>query len=66
MSQQYGIDSLLALAGLSEYTFMNWQRIREPYVRKLLNKRALSALLFTIVFGLFWILIFVLVPGYRL
>ena len=24
----------MAFAGFSEYTFMNWSRIREPYVRK--------------------------------
>jgi len=36
------LDPILALFGFSEYTFLHLQRIREPFVRKLLNRRALS------------------------
>lgn len=32
-SHQYMLDPLLALAGFSEYTFFNFARIKEPYVR---------------------------------
>ncbi|KAG8533787.1 uncharacterized protein KY384_001528 [Bacidia gigantensis] len=39
-SQQYSLDPVLALAGSSEYTFMNWSRIKEPYVRRMLTRRA--------------------------
>lgn len=65
-SQQYNIDPVLALAGLSEYTFMNWSRIREPYVRSLLNKRALMVLFFTVLLGVCLIILFIFVPGHRL
>ncbi len=51
---------------MSEYTFMNWARIREPYVRKLLNKRALMVLFFTVFIGVCLIVLFVFVPGHRL
>lgn len=65
-SHQYMLDPILALAGLSEYTFMNYQRIKEPFVRKLLNKRALMCLgvIFLVTAAL--CLIFILVPGKRL
>ena len=65
-SHQYGIDPVLALAGLSEYTFMNWSRIKEPYIRILMNKRALMVLLFTILIGVCLIVLFIFVPGHRL
>ena len=65
-SQQYSIDPVLALVGLSEYTFMNWSRIREPYIRKLLNKRALMVLFFTVLIGVCLIVLFIFVPGNRL
>lgn len=32
-SHQYMLDPLLALAGFSEYTFFNFQRIQEPFVK---------------------------------
>ncbi|EFQ98664.1 hypothetical protein MGYG_01685 [Nannizzia gypsea CBS 118893] len=65
-SYQYKIDPILALAGLSEYTFMNWTRIREPYVRALLVKRASVSLLLAVVIALVLCLLFILVPGTRL
>ncbi|KAG8629783.1 hypothetical protein KVT40_001402 [Elsinoe batatas] len=65
-SHQYMLDPLLALAGYSEYTFMHFQRVKEPFVRKLLNKRALMCLgvIFLITAAL--CLLFILVPGRRL
>ncbi|KAL8739907.1 MAG: hypothetical protein Q9190_007335 [Brigantiaea leucoxantha] len=65
-SQQYSIDPVLALAGLSEYTFMNWSHIKEPYIRKLMNRRALMVLLFTVLIGVCLIVLFIFVPGHRL
>ncbi|EEQ28246.1 conserved hypothetical protein [Microsporum canis CBS 113480] len=62
----YKIDPVLALAGLSEYTFMNWTRIREPYVRALLVKRASVSLFLAVVIALALCLLFILVPGTRL
>lgn len=32
-SHQYMLDPILALAGFSEYTFMNFARIKEPFIR---------------------------------
>ena len=32
-SHQYMLDPVLALAGFSEYTFMSFARIKEPFVR---------------------------------
>ncbi|RMZ89399.1 hypothetical protein DV736_g3368, partial [Chaetothyriales sp. CBS 134916] len=66
MSYQYKLDIVAAYLGLSEYTFMNWSRIREPYVQKLLVTRAsMTTILFTIVaVGL--CLLFILVPGTHL
>ncbi|RDW73074.1 hypothetical protein BP6252_06981 [Coleophoma cylindrospora] len=65
-SHQYALDPILALIGLSEYTFMSFSRIREPYVRTLLNKRALMVLLVTILVDAGVCVLFILVPGKRL
>lgn len=65
-SHQYRLDPLLALAGLSEYTFMSFAKIQEPYVRKLLNKRALMVLGITILIDTALVVLFVFVPGKRL
>jgi hypothetical protein len=56
----------MALAGYSEYTFMNFVRIREPYVRKLLNRRALTALAVVGLIDAACVILFVFVPGKRL
>ena len=63
MSYQYKLDIVAAYIGFSEYTWMNWSRIREPYVRKLLLSRATMAL---IIFGLASValsVLFIFVPG---
>ncbi|KAM3088456.1 Bud site selection protein, Revert to axial protein 1 [Clarireedia jacksonii] len=65
-SHQYALDPILALLGYSEYTFMSFSRIREPYVRKLLNKRALMVLMVTILIDAALVVLFVFVPGKRL
>jgi hypothetical protein len=65
-SYQYKLDPLMALFGFSEYTFMNWSRIQEPYVRGLLNKRALVTLFFAIVIAAALSLLFIFVPGKRI
>jgi hypothetical protein len=41
----------MALVGISEYTFMEFYAIREPYVRGLLVKRSLWILLLTTIIG---------------
>ena len=65
-SQQYSLDPLLAILGFSEYTFMNWSRIKDPYIRSLLVKRATMNLAFTVLIGAAIIILFIFVPGKRL
>jgi hypothetical protein len=65
-SQQYALDPILAIIGFSEYTFMSWSRIREPFVRRLLNKRAFMVLAVTILIVAALTVLFVFVPGKRL
>ncbi|KAF2735762.1 regulator of G protein signaling superfamily [Polyplosphaeria fusca] len=65
-TQQYMLDPILALLGFSEYTLMDFNRIREPFVKKTLRTRSLSLL------GLFLLVdaavcaLFIFVPGRRL
>ncbi|KAJ9289755.1 hypothetical protein DTO021C3_2826 [Paecilomyces variotii] len=63
VSYQYKIDPVMALVGYSEYTFMNWTRIQEPYVRRLLNKRATATLFITILLAVALCVLFIFVPG---
>lgn len=65
-SYQYSLDPVLALVGYSEYTPFNFSRIREPYIRNLLAKRALMVLAITLLIDAGLCLLFVLVPGKRL
>jgi hypothetical protein len=65
-SYQYSLDPILALIGYSEYTPFNFSRIREPYVRQLLAKRALVVLAVTVLIDAALCLLFILVPGKRL
>ncbi|KAJ0104165.1 hypothetical protein J7T55_000516 [Diaporthe amygdali] len=65
-SYQYSLDPVLALIGLSEYTPFNFSRVREPYVRKLLAKRALMVLAVTATVDAALLVLFILVPGKRL
>jgi hypothetical protein len=60
------LDPLLALVGFSEYTFMSFSRVREPFVRKLLIKRAWMLLLVVIVIDAALCCLFIFVPGKRL
>ncbi|KAH8813220.1 RGS domain-containing protein [Xylogone sp. PMI_703] len=65
-SHQYALDPVIALLGFSEYTFMNFSRIREPFVRRLLIKRALMVLAVTVLIDAALTVLFVFVPGKRL
>lgn len=56
----------MALVGFSEYTPFNFSRIREPYVRKLLAKRALVVLAVTFLIDAGLCILFIMVPGKRL
>ena len=65
-SQQYALDPIMALLGFSEYTFMSWSRIRDPYIRSLLIKRAAMNFIITCLIGAALIVLFIFVPGKRL
>nr|OQO30539.1 hypothetical protein B0A51_02388 [Rachicladosporium sp. CCFEE 5018] len=65
-SHQYMLDPILALAGYSEYTFMSFSRIKEPFVRKLLNRRALMCLAWVVLLDIILCCLFIFVPGRRL
>jgi hypothetical protein len=56
----------MALLGLTEYTPFSFVRIREPYVRKLLIKRAITVLAVTVLVDAAILVLFILVPGKRL
>jgi hypothetical protein len=60
---QYKVDPVMAYVGFSEYTFMNWAQIREPYVRALLNKRATATLMLALFVAAALSILFILVPG---
>ncbi|EHA26681.1 hypothetical protein ASPNIDRAFT_35896 [Aspergillus niger ATCC 1015] len=59
----YKIDPVMAFLGYSEYTFMNWSPIREPYVRKLLNKRATATAMIAFFVAAALSILFIFVPG---
>lgn len=63
ISYQYKLDPAMAILGYSEYTFMNWAPIREPYVRKLLNKRATAAVFIGLFVAAALSVLFIFVPG---
>ena len=63
ISYHYKIDPIMAFLGYSEYTFMNWAPIREPYVRKLLNKRAVVTALIAFITATALSILFIFVPG---
>ncbi|KAJ5637978.1 hypothetical protein N7490_007857 [Penicillium lividum] len=63
VSYQYKIDPVMAFIAYSEYTFMNWAPIREPYVRKLLNKRAIVTAAVAFLTAAALSILFIFVPG---
>lgn len=65
-SSLYNLDPLMALAGFSEASSRKVVRIREPYVRQLLIKRAFYVLAVIVLVAAIFVIIFALVPGRRL
>jgi len=63
MTYQYKIDPIMAFLGFSEYTIMNWSRIREPYVGSLLRKRAIMTIIMALVISVTLSVLFIFVPG---
>jgi len=66
IAHQYSLDPIMGLIGVSEYTFMNFMKVREPYVRKLLIKRSAWIMVLTIVVTAALVCIYTFVPGKRL
>lgn len=65
-SYQYKTDPVLAFIGLSEYNPMKFTGIREPYVRKMINRRATMSVMVASIVAAALCIIFILVPGRRL
>lgn len=63
VSYQYKLDIVAAYLGFSEYTWMNWSRVREPYVKRLLIMRANIALLMFLLAAVGLSVLFIFVPG---
>lgn len=63
VSYQYKLDLIMAYLGFSEYTWMNWSRVREPFVRKLLMARATIATLMFLAIAIALSILFIFVPG---
>ena len=65
-THQYMLDPILALLGFSEYTLMDFNRIREPFVKKTLRQRSITTLLMFLVLDVAVCCLFIFVPGKRL
>lgn len=65
-THQYMLDPIIALVGYSEYTFFDFYKIREPFVRKTLNRRSLTVLVMFVLLTAAICCLFILVPGKRL
>lgn len=65
-THQYRIDPILALANFSERAFMKFTVIREPYIARLMKKRARVVIFVDILLTVVTIVLFVFVPGKRL
>lgn len=57
MAHQYSLDPIMGILGISEYSFLSFMKVREPYVKKLLIKRSLWILALTVVIGK-WLILF--------
>jgi hypothetical protein len=65
VSYQYKLDIIAAYLGFSEYTWMNWSRVKEPFVRRLLLTRATVALAMFAAVTVGLCVLFIFVPGTR-
>lgn len=64
-THQYMLDPIVALLGYSEYTIFDFNKIREPFVRKTLNRRSVTVLVMFILFTTALCCLFIFVPGRR-
>ncbi|KAI5785941.1 RGS domain-containing protein [Geopyxis carbonaria] len=66
IAHQYSLDPILGILGISEYTFMNFMKVKEPYIRRLLIKRSAWILGLTVIIVVILVCIYTFVPGRRL
>lgn len=66
IANQYELDPIMGLIGVSEYTFMEFFAVREPYVRRLLVKRSIWILVLTLGIVVALVCLYTFVPGKRL
>ncbi|KAF9691953.1 hypothetical protein EKO04_009861 [Ascochyta lentis] len=66
ITHQYMLDPLIALAGYSEYTLFDFNKIREKFVQKTLTRRAITVLVLFIIVLTAVCCLFIFVPGKRL
>lgn len=62
-THQYFLDPIMGLMGFSEYAWMKFSKIREPFIRTLINKRSLIVLGVTILVDAALCCLFIFVPG---
>ncbi|TGZ83569.1 regulator of G protein signaling superfamily [Ascodesmis nigricans] len=66
IAHQYSLDPIMGILGVSEYSWMNFMKVREPYVRRLLIKRSIWILALTIFIVVALVCLYTFVPGKRL
>ncbi|CCX31374.1 RGS domain-containing protein [Pyronema domesticum] len=66
IAHQYSLDPIMGLLGISEYTFMEFYKVKEPYVRRLLIKRSIWILALTLLVVVALVCLYTFVPGKRL
>jgi predicted PurR-regulated permease PerM len=65
-THQYMLDPIIAMLGYSEYTFFDFNKIREKFVQKTLNRRAVTVMVMFLVLTTAVCCLFIFVPGKRL
>jgi hypothetical protein len=60
------LDPIIAFLGYSEYTFFDFNKIREKFVRKTLIRRSLTVMVMFLVLTTVVCCLFIFVPGKRL
>ncbi|KAK9468047.1 RGS domain-containing protein [Lipomyces arxii] len=66
LAHQFDLDPIIVILGYSELTLLKYMRIREPYVKSLLIRRAIWVLCLTVLIVVCLCVLFGLVPGRRL
>ncbi|RVD86957.1 uncharacterized protein DFL_005207 [Arthrobotrys flagrans] len=65
-AHQYNLDPILAFTSYSEYTFMTFVKVQEPYVKRIMITRAMWVLAIILALDAALVVMYALVPGRRL